>query len=248
MIPHVKILLGQEEENRVVEVLRSGMLAAGSYVNEFEQEFMKYNHSPHAIATSSGTTALHVILEALGIGPGDKVLTTPFSFIATANAVLYTGATPVFVDIDPVTYNLSPAQLEVAAEKHPDAKAVLVVHLYGLPADMPAIMAVANKHNLVVVEDCAQAHGAAYRGQMVGNFGKAAAFSFYPTKNMTAGEGGMVVTDDPVIAEKVRMLVNQGQRRRYYHELVGYNYRMTNIHAAIGLEQLKKLETYTEKR
>ncbi|MEW6696846.1 MAG: DegT/DnrJ/EryC1/StrS family aminotransferase [Bacillota bacterium] len=248
MIPHVKILLGREEENRVVEVLRGGMLAAGSYVNEFEQEFKKYNHSPHAIATSSGTTALHVILAALDIGFGDKVLTTPFSFIATANAILYTGATPVFVDIDPVTYNLSPARLEVAAEKHPEAKAVLVVHLYGLPADMPAIMAVANKHNLVVVEDCAQAHGAAYQGQPVGNFGKAAAFSFYPTKNMTAGEGGMVVTGDPAMAEKVRILVNQGQRKRYHHELVGYNYRMTNIHAAIGLEQLKKLGMFNEKR
>lgn len=248
MISHAKTLLGKEEEDRVIEVLRSGMLAAGGYVHEFEEEFMRYNHSSYAVATSSGTTALHVMLDALGIGAGDKVITTPFSFIATANAILYTGATPVFVDIDPVTCNLSPAQLEIAAKNHPDARAVLVVHLFGLPADMSEIMAVANKHNLIVLEDCAQAHGAAYRGQKVGNFGKAAAFSFYPTKNMTAGEGGMVITNDPAVEEKVRMLVNQGQRRRYCHEVVGYNYRMTNIHAAIGLEQLKKLETLNEKR
>lgn len=248
MIPHAKILLGKEEEDRVIEVLRSGMLAAGSYVHEFEQEFKNYNNSPYAIATSSGTTALHVILEALGIGAGDKVLTTPFSFIATANAILYSGAIPVFVDIDPVSYNISPAELEIAAKNHPDARAVLVVHLFGLPADMSDIMAVANKHNLIVLEDCAQAHGATYHGQKVGNFGQAAAFSFYPTKNMTAGEGGMVVTGDPAIEEKVKMLVNQGQRKWYYHEVVGYNYRMTNIHAAIGLEQLKKLEDYNESR
>lgn len=248
MIPQSKILLGKEEEDRVLEILRSGMLAAGSQVEEFEQEYKCYNDSPFAIATSSGTTALHVILEALGIGVGDKVLTTPFSFIATANAILYTGATPVFVDIDPATYNLSPAELEIAAKRHPDARAVLVVHLFGQPADMSKIVAVAKKYNLTLLEDCAQAHGATYQGVKVGNFGKAAAFSFYPTKNMTAGEGGMVVTHDPGIEEKVRMLVNQGQKRRYHHEVVGYNYRMTNIHAAIGLEQLKKLELFNNAR
>jgi len=248
LIPHVKPLLGKEEEDRVIEVLRSGRLAAGSYVQEFEEQFKKYHHSKYAIATSSGTTALHVILQALGIGAGDKVITTPYSFIATANAILYTGATPVFVDIDPVTYNLSPSELAATVKNHPEAKAILVVHLFGLPADMDAILEIAKRYNLIVLEDCAQAHGAAYRGQKVGTFGKAAAFSFYPTKNITSGEGGMVLTDDPTIEEKVRILVNQGQRRRYCHELVGYNYRMTNIHAAIGLEQLKKLDLYNQKR
>jgi dTDP-4-amino-4,6-dideoxygalactose transaminase len=248
MIPHVKLLLGKEEEDRVIEVLRSGMLAAGSYVQEFEDAFKQSHDCRYGIATSSGTTALHVILEALGIGAGDKVITTPYSFIATANAILYTGASPIFVDIDPATYNLSPTALNTAVKEHPEAKAVLVVHLFGLPADMDAILEIANQNNLIVVEDCAQAHGAVYRGQKVGTFGRAAAFSFYPTKNITSGEGGMVLTDDPVIEEKVRILVNQGQRRRYYHEMVGYNYRMTNIHAAIGLEQLKKLDLYNQKR
>ena len=248
MIPHVKPLLGKEEEDRVLEVLRSGMLAAGSYVQEFAERFKEYHNSQYAIATSSGTTALHVILEALGIGPGDKVITTPYSFVATANAILYTGATPIFVDIDPVTYNLSPSELNTTMKKHPEAKAVIVVHLFGLPADMDAILAIAKKYNLVIMEDCAQAHGAVYQEQKVGTFGKAAAFSFYPSKNITSGEGGMVLTDDPIIEEKVRILINQGQRRRYYHEMVGYNYRMTNIHAAIGLEQLKKLDLYNQKR
>lgn len=248
MIPHVKVQLGKEEEDRVIEVLRSGMLAAGSYVQEFEDEFARYHDSKYGIATSSGTTALHVILEAMGIGAGDKVITSPYSFIATSNAILYTGATPVFVDIDPVTYNLSPAELDKAVKEHPEAKAVIVVHLFGLPADMDEILEIANKNNLIVLEDCAQAHAAIYRGQKVGTMGRASAFSFYPSKNITSGEGGMVLTDDPVIEEKVRILVNQGQRRRYYHEMVGYNYRMTNIHAAIGLEQLKKLGIYNQKR
>lgn len=248
MIPHVKPLIGKEEEDRVIEVLRSGMLAAGSYVQEFENEFARYHDAKYGIATSSGTTALHVILEAVGIGAGDKVITTPYSFIATANAILYTGATPVFADIDPITYNLSPVKLDNAVKEHPEAKAIVVVHLFGLPADMDEILEIANKHNLIVLEDCAQAHGAIYRGQKVGTMGKAAAFSFYPSKNITSGEGGMILTDDPVIEEKARILVNQGQRQRYYHEMVGYNYRMTNIHAAIGLEQLKKLGMYNQKR
>ncbi|WP_094606548.1 GDP-perosamine synthase [Sporomusa silvacetica DSM 10669] len=248
MIPHAKPLLGKEEEDRVLEVLRSGMLAAGSYVQEFEEQFKRYHDSKYAIATSSGTTALHVILQALGIGAGDKVITTPYSFIATANAILYAGATPVFVDIDPATYNLSPSALNTAVKDHPEAKAVLIVHLFGLPADMDAILEIANKYNLIILEDCAQAHGATYQEQKVGTFGKASAFSFYPTKNITSGEGGIVLTDDSMIEEKVRILVNQGQRQRYYHEMVGYNYRMTNIHAAIGLEQLKKLDLFNQKR
>ncbi|CUH95079.1 hypothetical protein P22_1148 [Propionispora sp. 2/2-37] len=248
MIPCARPLLGKEEESRVIEVLRSGMLAAGSYVHEFEEQFKQYHNSRYAVATSSGTTALHAILRAMGIGAGDKVITTPYSFIATANAILYTKATPVFVDIDPVTYTISPSQLSIAVKEHPEAKAVIIVHLFGLPADMGAILEIAKQNELIVLEDCAQAHGATYQEQKVGTFGKAAAFSFYPSKNMTSGEGGMVLTDDPVIEEKVRILINQGQSRRYYHEMVGYNYRMTNIHAAIGVEQLKKLDIYNQKR
>lgn len=248
MIPHVKPILGKEEESMVVKVLRSGMLAAGSYVRKFEEEFSIYHNSRYAIATSSGTTALHVIFEAIGVGKGDKVFVTPFSFIASSNAILFAGATPVFVDIDPLTYNISPNELKNAIKKHPEAKAVLVVHLFGLPADMFEIMDLAKKHNLIVLEDCAQAHGAMYRGQKVGTFGKAAAFSFYPSKNMTTGEGGIVITDDPAIDEQVRILIHQGQRQRYYHETIGYNYRMTNIHAAIGLVQLKKLEYFNQRR
>ncbi len=248
MIPHVKPLLGKEEEERVLEVLRSGMLAAGSYVQEFEEQFKSYHGCRYAIATSSGTTALHASLAALGIGAGDKVITTPFSFIATANAILFTGATPIFVDIDPVSYNLSPAQLRSALQDNPEVKAILVVHLFGLPADMDEILELAAKYQVPVLEDCAQAHGATYRGRKVGTFGKAAAFSFYPTKNITSGEGGMVLTDDPSVEEKVRLLVNHGQRQRYHHDLVGYNFRMTNIHAAIGLEQLKKLDLYNQRR
>lgn len=248
MISQVKPLLGTEEEAAVLEVLRSGMLSAGRQVREFEENFCACNNSRFAVATSSGTTALHVMLEAVGIGRGDKVFVTPFSFIASANAILYTGAVPVFVDIDPATFNLSYQELENAVKKHPDAKAVLVVHIFGLPADMLEIAELARRHNLVLLEDCAQATGAAYRGVKVGNFGKAAAFSFYPTKNITSGEGGMVVTGDPAVEEKVRILVNQGQRSRYCHEVVGYNYRMSNIHAAIGLAQLGKLDEFNRIR
>ncbi|GBF33455.1 UDP-4-amino-4-deoxy-L-arabinose--oxoglutarateam inotransferase [Desulfocucumis palustris] len=248
MIPHVKPLLGKEEEAGVLEVLRSGMLAAGSRVEEFERQFCAYNNSRHAIAASSGTTALHAMMEAVGIGPGDKVFVTAYSFIASANAILYTGATPVFVDIDPVTGNLSPGELEKSIKKHPGAKAVLVVHIFGLPADMDKIVELAQRHKIMLLEDCAQAVGAAYRGVKVGNFGRAAAFSYYPTKNMTSGEGGMVVTGEPGVAEKVRIIINQGQRRRYFHELVGYNYRMSDVHAAIGLAQLAKLEGFNRKR
>jgi len=248
LIPQVKPQLGREEEEAVLEVLRSGMLAAGRQVREFEEKFCAYNNSRFAVATSSGTTALHVMMEAVGIRPGDKVFVTPYSFIASANAILYTGAIPVFVDIDPATFNLSYQELEHAAKKHPDAKAILVVHLFGLPADMLEIVELAHKQNLILLEDCAQATGAAYRGVKVGNFGKAAAFSFYPTKNMTSGEGGMVVTGDPAAEEKARILVNQGQRRRYDHEVVGYNYRLSNIHAAIGLAQLGKLDEFNRIR
>lgn len=248
MIPVAQPQLGMEEQERVIEVLRSSMLASGEYVAQFEEDFAHYHNVKHAVATSSGTSALHAIVEALPITKGDEVFTTPFSFIASANALLYCGAVPVFVDIDPLTYNISPDALAEAIKKHPQAKAILVVHIYGLPAEMKEITNLAKENNLSLIEDCAQAHGATYQGNRVGTFGEAAAFSFYPTKNITSGEGGMVLTNNDDIARRVRMFINHGQSERYHHDVLGYNFRMTNIHAAIGIEQFKKLDSFNKKR
>lgn len=245
MIPIAQPLIGEEEEKAVLEVLRSGQLAQGPRVRAFEEAFAAYCGVKHAIATSSGTTALHIALLAHGIGPGDEVITTPFTFIATANAVLYVGARPVFVDIEPETFNLNPALVEEAIT--PRTRAILPVHLFGHPAEMPALLEIAERHGLVVIEDAAQAHGAAIEGRKVGTFATGC-FSFYPTKNMTTGEGGIITTDDDRIAEQARLLRAHGMRRRYYNEQLGYNFRMTDIHAAIGLAQLKKLERWNERR
>jgi len=245
MIPIAKPLLGTEEKQAVLEVLESGMLAQGPKVQAFEDAFATYCGAEHAVATSSGTTALHLALLAHGVGPGDQVITTPFTFISTANAILYVGATPVFVDIDPMTFNLDPEQIEEAVNGH--TRAILPVHLFGLPADMDPLRAVARKYGLVVIEDACQAHGADDRGQMIGSCGTAC-FSFYPTKNMTAGEGGMIVTGDQAVAERCRALRQYGSSKRYYHHELGYNFRMSDIHAAIGLAQLEKLEWFNRAR
>lgn len=245
MIAIAKPLMGAEEKQAVLAVLDSGMLAQGDRVAEFEEAFAAFCGVKHAIATSSGTTALHVALLAHGIGPGDEVITTPFTFIASANSVLYVGAKPVFVDIDPTTFNLDPAKIEAAIT--PRTKAILPVHLFGLPCEMPAISVLAKEHGLAVIEDACQAHGADIKGRRAGSFGTGC-FSFYPTKNITTAEGGMITTDADDIAEHARLIRSHGMRRRYYHESLGYNFRMTDIHAAIGLAQLPKLEPFNERR
>jgi perosamine synthetase len=240
-----KPLMQDEEKQAVLEVLDSGMLAQGARVAAFEEAFAAMCGVEHAIATSSGTTALHVALLANGIGEGDEVITTPFTFIASANSVLFTGAQPVFVDIDPVTFNIDAAKIEAAVT--PKTKAIMPVHLFGLPANMNEIMAIADAHDLVVIEDACQAHGAKYQGQRVGSFGTGT-FSFYPTKNMTSAEGGMITTDDDAVAESCQAIRQHGMRRRYYHDELGFNFRMTDVHAAIGLAQLGKLEQFNAAR
>jgi len=245
MINMAKPQIGEEEKKAVLEVLDSGIIAQGPRVKAFEEAFAAMCGVKHAIATTSGTTALHTALLAHGIGEGDEVITSAFTFIASANSILYVGAHPVFVDIDPATFNINPALIEAAIT--PRTKAILPVHLYGLPCDMDPIMAIAKKHNLVVIEDACQSHGAEYKGKKVGAFGTGT-FSLYPTKNMTSGEGGVITTDDPVIDEKCRVVRQHGMRKRYYHDELGFNFRMTDIHAAIGLEQLKKLARFNEVR
>lgn len=245
MIPIAQPLIGQEEKQAVLEVLESGMLAQGLRVQAFEEGFADYCGVKYAVATSSGTTALHTALLAHDIGPGDEVITTPFTFIASANAILYVGARPVFVDIEPETFNIDPDLLESAVT--PCTKAILPVHLFGLPVDMEPMMDIAERQGLVVIEDACQAHGAEYKGKRVGSFGTGC-FSFYPTKNITAAEGGMITTNDDGLAEKCRVIRQHGMQRAYYHEKLGFNFRMTDVHAAIGLAQLGKLEQFNKQR
>lgn len=245
MIPIARPMIGDEEKEAVIRVLDSGQLAQGSVVAEFEAAFAEYCGVKHAIATSNGTTALHVALLANGIGPGDEVITTPFTFIASANTVLYTGAKPVFVDIEPGSFNIDPDKIEAAIT--PRTKAIMPIHLYGNPAEMGRIMEIAERHGLAVIEDAAQAHGTEIDGKRAGSWGTGC-FSFYPTKNITTGEGGIVTTDDDCLADRARLLRAHGMRVRYYHETMGYNFRMTNIHAAIGLAQMPKLEGFNERR
>jgi dTDP-4-amino-4,6-dideoxygalactose transaminase len=245
MIPIAKPLIGEEEKQAVMEVLNSGMIAQGPRVKAFEQAFAEMCGVRHAIATTSGTTALHVALLVSGIGEEDEVITSPFTFIASGNSILYTGARPVFVDIDPTTYNINPELIEAAVT--PRTKAILPIHLFGVSCDMDPIMEIANRHNLAVIEDACQSHGASYHDRKVGSFG-IGVFSLYPTKNMTSAEGGMITTNGDVLDEKSRVMRQHGMRRRYYHDELGFNFRMTDVHAAIGLEQLKKLEMFNQKR
>lgn len=245
LIPLAKPLIGDEEKRAVLEVLSSGMLAQGEKVAAFERAFAEFIGVKHAIATSNGTTALHAALLGLGIGPGDEVITTPFSFIATANAIKMCGATPVFVDIDEKTFNIDPSLIEKAIT--PRTKAILPVHLFGLPAEMGAIEKIAERYKLHIVEDACQAHDAEYHSRKIGSFG-VGCFSFYGTKNMTTGEGGMITTDDDVLARELRKIISHGSEIKYVHSSLGYNYRMTDVAAAIGIEQLKKLQQFTHAR
>ena len=246
MIPIAKPFIGDEEIKEVEAVLRSGFIAQGPKVAEFEEKFAEYIGTRHAIATSSGTTALHVALLCAGIGKGDEVITTPFSFAATANSILYAGGKPVFVDIDPKTYNINPEKIEEAVTDK--TKAIMPVHLYGQPADMDQICRIAEDHDLKVIEDAAQAHGAIYHGRKVGSIGDMACFSFYPTKNITTGEGGIITTDDDAFDKDARAIRAHGESERYEHVTLGYNFRMTDIAAAIGVVQIKRLEEFNEKR
>ena len=239
-------VIEEEEINAVIDVMKSGMIAQGPKVIEFEEEFAKYVGAKYGIATNSGTSALHVALLAAGIGEGDEVITTPFTFAATGNSILYTGARPVFVDIDPETFTIDPCKIEDAITDK--TKAIMPVQLYGQSADMDAIMKIAKEHDLIVIEDAAQAHGAEYNGVKVGNLGDMACFSFYPTKNMTTSEGGMITTNNEEFAENAKIYRAHGSATKYHHDVLGYNFRMTDIGAAIGIEQLKKLESFNDKR
>ncbi|MFC1952577.1 DegT/DnrJ/EryC1/StrS family aminotransferase [Chloroflexota bacterium] len=223
----------------VVDVLKSGMLVQGDRVEQFERSFASYIGTKYAVAVNSGTAALHAALLALGISSGDEVITTPFSFIASANSILFCGAKPVFVDIDERAFNIDTRLIEEKIT--PRTKAILVVHLYGQPCDMKEITKLCNEHNLMLVEDACQAHGAEYGGIRVGSFGTGC-FSFYATKNITTIEGGMITTNDLVIAQRARMIRSHGQTERYYHEIIGYNYRMNEVSAALGICVLERLD------
>ena len=246
MIPAAKPLIGDEERAAVDRVLRSGMLAQGPEVAAFEEEFSKHVGGRHCVAMNSGTSALHLGFIAGGIKPGDEVIVPSFSFAATANSVVLAGGVPVFADIDPKTFNIDPNHVESLITKK--TKAIMPVHLYGHIAAMEELNAIAAKHNLIVFEDAAQGHLASLNGKNSGEFSKVASFSFYPTKNMTSGEGGMCVTDSAEVARMLKLLRNQGQEIRYKNEVVGFNTRMTDIHAAIGRVQLAKLPGWTKKR
>ncbi len=246
MIPAARPLIGDEERAAVDRVLRSGMVAQGPEVAAFEAEFSAQVDGRRCIAVNSGTSALHLAFLAGGVGPGDEVIVPSFTFAATANSVALTGATPVFADIEPAQFNLDPEA--VAAAITPRTKAVMPVHLYGHPAAMDRFTELAEKHDLLLFEDAAQAHAASLHGRPVGAWGLAGSFSFYPTKNMTSGEGGMVATQREEVARTVQLLRNQGMEKRYENEVVGFNARMTDLHAAIGRVQLAKLGGWTKQR
>jgi perosamine synthetase len=241
--------LSGNEKAYVLDCLDSTWISSsGKYLDRFEAGFAEFCGVRHAVACSNGTTALHLALVALGVGPGDEVIVPTLTFVATANTVMYCGAQPVFVDAEPDTWTIDPAAIE--AKITPRTKGIIVVHLFGHPADMDPINALARRHGLFVLEDAAQAHGAEYRGRRAGSLGDIATFSFFGNKIVTTGEGGMVVTDDDAIAGRMRLLRTHGMdpNRRYWHPVIGYNYRMTNLTAAIGLAQLERVDWQLDRR
>jgi dTDP-4-amino-4,6-dideoxygalactose transaminase len=236
-----------EIDAAVLNVLDGSTFVLGREVNAFEEEFARYCMADHAVAVNTGTSALHLALLAAGIGPGDEVITVPFTFVATTAAIVYCGARPVFVDVNPASYTMDVTQIEAAITSR--TRAILPVHLYGQPADMDPIMEIAGRHGLVVIEDAAQAHGAEYKGRRTGSIGMLGCFSFYPGKNLGAyGEGGAVTTNDPGYARTIRMLRDWGAEKRYHHVLKGYNYRMDAIQGAILRVKLRYLDNWTDAR
>lgn len=249
MIPIAEPWLGEEELTNVTEAVKSGWISSkGRFILDFEKEFARYCRVRHGVATANGTVALHLALVALGIGRGDEVIVPTLSFIATANAVTYTGAKPVFIDSHPDYWCIDHQKIQQSMT--PRTKAIIPVHLYGHPCDMDAIMDIARQHNLYVIEDAAEAHGAKYKDKTVGSFGHVGCFSFYGNKIITTGEGGLCLTNDDQLAEKMRTLRDHGMdpNKRYWHDMVGFNYRMTNMQAAVGLAQSKKLDKFIEKK
>ncbi|HHV62326.1 MAG TPA: DegT/DnrJ/EryC1/StrS family aminotransferase [Firmicutes bacterium] len=245
-IPIAKPFYNERIEEAVVNVLRSGRLVCGPVVAEFERLLADYIGARHVVAVSSGTAALHLALLANGIQPGDEVITTPFTFASSVNAIIYCGGIPVFADIDPETYNIDPDRIEERIT--PRTVGIEAVHLYGHPAEMDAINEIAQRHGLWVVEDAAQGIGAEYRGRKVGSAGNLTCFSTYCTKNLHSGEGGFIACHEDSMAEKLRMMRNIGQDGKYNHVMLGYNYRMTEIQAAIGREQVPLIEEFTRNR
>ena len=246
MIPISVPYITEEDVEAVTNVLRSGYIAYGPKAREFEELFASYIGVQYGAAVSNGTVGLYIALKALGVGEGDEVITPAFSFIATANTILLANAKPIFADIDPETYTIDPE--DVAEKITGRTKAIVLVHLYGHPCDMKAFMELAEDHKLYLIEDASQAHGAEYNGSKVGGLGDIGVFSLYATKNMTTGEGGILVTDDPGIIKKVKYLMNHGQEGKYNHVALGYNFRMPDILAAMGIVQLKRLDMLNERR
>lgn len=249
MIPLARPVIGDRERELVDAVLRSRQLSLGPTVTRFEQMWADRIGTKHAVACSSGTAGLHCCLHALGIGPGDEVITSSFSFVASANVILYTGATPVFADVDPLTFNMDPAAVEAAIT--PRTKAILIVDIFGYPAELPALIDIAHRHGLALVEDACQSIDGDYDGRKLGTFGHPAVYGFYANKQLTTAEGGVIFTDDEALYRELKSLTNQGRSDDgawLVHSRLGFNYRLSDVHAAIGVAQIERLDWMQEAR